>query len=164
MLIIIFLLPAIFAVYFGVQIHTVSSGSMRPTIHPGDVLITKLKSAEAIKKGEIILLFNNINQNVNSHRVVEVSRESDVVTFMTKGDANPLLDPKVANPSMMPIQTVAFVVPKIGFLFAATHSNYGIFLGGAGLLLMIIFFLITRLKKAKPEVSDIQDLPTITNT
>lgn len=148
----IFLLPANLAVYFGIQLHVVTSGSMRPEIQPGDVLVTHLSTADAIKKGQIILLFNNESQNAESHRVIDISKNADLVTFTTQGDANPLADAKVEDPSLMPIQTVAFVVPKIGHVLAATHSHYGLSLGGAAFLAMIFYFSIRSLKRASAKI------------
>jgi signal peptidase len=155
----IFLLPAILAVYFGIQLHVVTTGSMRPEIQPGDVLVTHLKTASAIQKGEIILLFNNESQRAQSHRVVDISYNSNLVTFTTQGDANPLADSKVEDPSLMPIQTVAYVVPKIGYLLVATHSHQGLLLGGIAFLILIFFYFIPSLKRASAKLPKIQTSP-----
>jgi signal peptidase len=145
----IVVMPAIFAVYFGIQLHTVTSGSMRPAIEPGDVLITHLKSVRTVEKGNVVLLFNNKTQNVDAHRIVDLSVENDLVTLTTKGDSNPLPDSAIQNPTLKPIQKVVFVIPKFGFLLAATHSQYGIYLGGALFLISLYMLLVPRTKSYK---------------
>jgi signal peptidase len=145
----IVVMPAIFAVYFGIQLHTVTSGSMRPAIEPGDVLITHINNMETLEKGDVVLLFDNKTQNVNSHRIVDISVADDLVTLTTKGDSNPLPDPAIQNPTQMPIQKVTAVVPKIGFLLAVTHSQYGIYLGGALFLISLYTLFIPRTKNYK---------------
>jgi len=145
----IVVMPAIFAVYFGIQLHTVTSGSMRPAIEPGDVLITRLKSMQTLEKGNVVLLFNNKTQNVDAHRVMNLSVADDRVTLTTKGDSNPLPDAAIQNPTQMPIQKVAAVVPNIGFLLAVTHSQYGIYLGGALFLISLYTLFIPRTKNYK---------------
>jgi len=65
----------------------VGSGSMRPNIDKGDVvLVKKVANLSSIKENDI-LVFKHDKITV-IHRIVRIEIENDEITFYTKGDAN----------------------------------------------------------------------------
>lgn len=138
LLIVFFLPPALFA-GLGVQLHTVTTGSMRPAIQPGAVVLTKLVKAEDIKKGHVILYFDTQTDNPVSHRVIAVTHLGNQVSITTKGDANAKADPTILEPNSVPIATVIGVLPGVGFIVSALHSTVAKV--GLGFLIAILFAL-----------------------
>jgi signal peptidase len=109
---------------FPVQPTTVISGSMRPTLDVGDVVIIAKVSADTIKTGDIIQ-FREGEGVTTVHRVVEIQESEGKIVFITQGDANREPD---ANP-VIPENVVGkaiFAIPKIGWAAIAVK---GFFMG-----------------------------------
>jgi len=90
----------------------VGSGSMRPALDVGDIVVVTAVSAEAVGEGDIIQFGEGGTSTI--HRVVEVQENGSRV-FITQGDANdsPDLDPVEAEQ----IQgRVKFRIPKVGWV------------------------------------------------
>ena len=136
-LILLFFAPAVASFYFGIQPHVVSSGSMRPNINPGDVVLSRISKVQEISSGEVILLFDNKTKTVEAHRVVNIVHRKEESEITTKGDSNPIEDQVMIEPSNLPLQKVVFVLPKAGYLLQATHTPQAKYLGG-GLILTVI--------------------------
>lgn len=72
----------------GKVILNIQTDSMKPTIKPGDLIITKKYSGEDIKVGDIISFFS-VEQDttiIKTHRVVKAVNVDGTITFTTKGD------------------------------------------------------------------------------
>ena len=65
----------------------ISSRSMEPFIHSGDLIISKRIKPEKIMTGDVIT-FKLYEGTLVTHRVVKVIRENKKIKFLTKGDAN----------------------------------------------------------------------------
>ena len=158
LLVVFFLPPALFA-GLGVQLHTVTTGSMRPAIQPGAVVLTRLVKAEDIKKGHVILYFDTQTDNPVSHRVIAVNHLGNQVSITTKGDANAKADPTILEPNSVPIATVIGVLPGVGFIVSALHSTPAKV--GLGFLLAILialsFFYERHRKALHQEHNEISD-------
>jgi signal peptidase len=94
----------------------VLTGSMKPTINPGDLIITIPVSARAPKKGDVVAYigrrFDGSSVGIFSHRIISGDAKSG---FLVKGDANP--SPDVQRPKLKDITgIVVFVIPLIGRL------------------------------------------------
>ena len=99
---IVTLILAVVSVYFGLRFFlstdmpfvAVASGSMRPTLEVGDLIIVQGTPASKIKVGDIIV-FNPPNQKTFIiHRVTAIETLANgTIAFKTKGDANPTEDP-----------------------------------------------------------------------
>src|SRR4029077_3034604 len=68
----------------GLHVQTVLSGSMRPTVAPGDLAITQSVLIGSLRVGDVIVFVPPDEVRPVLHRIA--SRTGDVVT--TKGDAN----------------------------------------------------------------------------
>jgi signal peptidase len=94
------------------HMQAVLSGSMRPTISPGDFAITQGVPTSSLRVGDVIVFTPpNETQSV-LHRIA--SRQGDVVT--TKGDANTVADPWHATLTGATGYRLVFVVPYLGWL------------------------------------------------
>jgi len=109
---------------FSVYPSVVITGSMKPMINPGDiVLVSKFKSVEEIhklqvgdiiqyKKGDILVF----------HRIIEVIEENGVKSFRTKGDNNSGADVDLVRMEQIRGRMV-LVIPKIGWPTLLLKSN-----------------------------------------
>jgi signal peptidase len=67
----------------------VRSGSMAPAIESGDIVVTRLVRPDAVEPGDVVSFRDSSRQGeLVTHRVVEVRREGDRISFVTRGDAN----------------------------------------------------------------------------
>ncbi|MEM4576259.1 MAG: signal peptidase I [Candidatus Nezhaarchaeales archaeon] len=99
----------------GYQASVVVSGSMRPMLDVGDIIVTVQTSAEKVHVGDVIQYLRSGIDSPIAHRVVEVSRSGGVIVIVTKGDANNVPDePIVVIPSQK-LWKLVFAVPKIGW-------------------------------------------------
>lgn len=117
-LIIIMIAGISYSLYEGIVPLAVISGSMRPTIDVGDiVLVKRLRSPTDLGVGDIIAFWAE-NQIV-VHRIVGI----DVGGYITKGDANPQQDPFIISKDLV-IGKVIGLVPKIGWITIIARSSF----------------------------------------
>ncbi len=112
----------------------VLTGSMKPVINAGDVIITTSPSHKAPKKGDIIAYtarrFNGAAVATISHRIIG---GDPIKGFIVKGDSNP--SPDVQHPGLSDITgVVILIIPFIGnlltpkALFLIVPSLFGFWL------------------------------------
>jgi len=66
------------------------SGSMRPAIAPGDLLITHSVPAPTVRVGQIVSFSDpGLDGKLVTHRVAGVRSSAARISFLTRGDANP---------------------------------------------------------------------------
>ncbi len=95
--------------------NVVLTGSMRPTIDPGDVVIVLPESPQAVAAGQI-LAFHPPGESITvTHRVWSVEHRGTRVIVRTKGDANNSVDPWRARIVGNAAWRVVAVIPKIGY-------------------------------------------------
>jgi signal peptidase I len=101
---------------FHYQTATMLTGSMVPTIRPGDVIVDVKEKATDLKVGQIITYHIPVDDHrVESHRVSWVGRDKDgTVLFRTKGDANNGEDPWTARATGADVWRVSTVLPVAG--------------------------------------------------
>ena len=151
-LIMVFFTPAVASFYLGIQPHVVSTGSMKPNINPGDLIFTKVSRAIEIKKGDVILVFDNNNNSKKAHRVVKVLHQEGVSQITTKGDSNPLPDTTISEPSNKPIQEVELIIGNAGYVIEATHSTEAKFLFSGVILFVILVRGISASRSGKEKL------------
>lgn len=115
--------PAVLTAYFGIGIHPVVTGSMRPTFQIGDLIISKIEPVSQVKVGEVILLLSPVTGEMQAHRVISKTTSGDSITFVTKGDANPANDAPVKMVSITMVRHITSVVPKLGKVITAFSSK-----------------------------------------
>jgi len=101
--------------------YTVLSGSIRPTLYPGDLIIVKVEDPSNINVGDIVTVRSEVG--TFTHRVYDKKVEDGVVMFRTKGDANEDPDPAYYDAS----QLIGKVVVTIPFRYLYTPYGFFIF-------------------------------------
>ncbi|RLF50082.1 MAG: signal peptidase I [Thermoplasmata archaeon] len=101
--------------FLGVQPTVIYSGSMRPTIDVGDIVIVSKTPSEEIQIGDIIQYRTQNTTLPIVHRVHEIYNKNNTIFFITKGDANDKPDSEpVLSENVM--GKVIFDIPKIGWI------------------------------------------------
>ncbi|MBM7833049.1 signal peptidase I [Clostridium sardiniense] len=98
---------------FGYKFYDVLTGSMSPTINPGNLIVVKEIDDSEVKEGDIITFKGNSTSNLTTHRVVEVIEKDKNIKFQTKGDANDVLDPMLIDGNLL-VGKVVFDIPYMG--------------------------------------------------
>lgn len=124
----------------GVQPTTVVSGSMRPALEVGDMVIVRQVPAASIKQGDIIQYWSGSEMII--HRVAEVQPQA----FITKGDANDSPDPSPVQPSQVRGKVI-LTIPKLGWAAIGVKTFLASALSSPPLLLvllsgMLVLFLV----------------------
>jgi signal peptidase I len=133
---------------FGYKFLTVLSGSMRPVIEPGDMIIVKEKKSTEMKKGNIVTFEHG--GKIVTHRITSVSQESGV-SYQTKGDANPSEDPEMISSNEVKGLYVARI-PSFGIIMDKVTGIWGmiVLIGIPGLTLVIMEVFGKKKRKGRP--------------
>lgn len=105
---------------FPIYPSAIATGSMKPYIDIGDVIILKRMELEDIVVGDIIQ-FDRDGMNI-SHRVCEIMIEDDVREFKTWGDNNKYPDSRLVKTNEIKGKVV-YKIPKIGHLTLLVKSR-----------------------------------------
>lgn len=106
----------------GYQVTLVASGSMRPTMDVGDVIVAVQTPAERIMKGDIIQYWRSGFDAPIVHRVMEVKSSGGALIVVTKGDANNAPDEPILVTPKQKLLKVVLTMPKIGWISIALKS------------------------------------------
>lgn len=106
----------------GIQAYAVTSGSMEPAIHTGDMVYVRKQKFEQIMEGDVLTFTINDGKMVVTHRVLEKS-DSDQ-SFLTQGDANGQPDGKRVGYEDV-LGTVWVVIPGMGYAAAVLGNIWG---------------------------------------
>ncbi len=120
--------------------HTDLTGSMEPTISPGDVVIDEQIAPTEARVGDIVT-FRDPEQESKllTHRVVSVKRLGDGrYAFVTQGDANNTQE-HWRVPADAQIGRVIYTVPWVGHIAVFARARPGmLLLVGVPLLLILV--------------------------
>ncbi len=99
-----------------VNLFTIISPSMTPSINVYDVVVSVKTEPSKIKVGDVITFYSN-NPNVNgitvTHRVIQVIQNGTQYNFKTKGDYNPAIDAETITQDKI-VGKVYFKIPQLG--------------------------------------------------
>lgn len=113
-----------------INMYTIISGSMEPTIHVYDVVFDIApKSPQDIKVGDVITFTStsSISQGLLvTHRVQDIRIVNGKYEYVTKGDYNPTADSSTAKYEDI-IGKVAFKIPQLGRVQFFVSSKAGWF-------------------------------------
>jgi len=106
------------------RVVTVLSGSMRPSMPVGSMVVDTPIALDKIRVGDVITFQAPIEDHrVVSHRVVQIVDEgTSRPTIITKGDANNAEDPWRATLTSAPAWKVRTAVPMVGFAVLALRD------------------------------------------
>lgn len=145
-LVIVLLTIRFIPLLFGYEVFGVLSGSMEPEIQTGALAYvdTNVKS-EDMEVGDIIAFYIKDENTYVTHRVVDINE--DERTFITKGDANEVIDFSPI-PFSQVIGETTYSIPYFGYLFDWFESTAGRWCLGAlivaQLLLEYLFYLLIK--------------------
>jgi len=105
----------------------VLSGSMEPTMSPGDAVLVEETDPEAIEEGDVITFARSDEDTPVTHRVIGVESQEEALVFETQGDANdqPDADPV---PGESVIGVVSITIPLIGHVVQFVNTTMGFLL------------------------------------
>jgi signal peptidase len=96
----------------GFKPSVIASGSMRPALDVGDIVVVQKVDSIMIQPGDII---QYLKENVAiTHRVVNIYRDRGGTFFITKGDANSVSDDPVSERAVL--GKTLFTIPKLGWV------------------------------------------------
>ena len=98
--------------------------SPAPVLEAGDVVFVYDTPATQIESGDVIT-YQSGEEQVTTHRVVEVRETEDGIGFRTKGDANEEADNSLVYGGQI-IGTVRFYIPMIGRVVAFAGTSTGL--------------------------------------
>lgn len=131
----------------GYRVYDILTGSMSPTINPGNLVVVKEISPNEVKTNDVITFKSDITNNVTTHRVIKIINNNGEIKFITKGDANNTQDPMPLSERLL-IGKVIFQIPYLGGILRSLQNNKIILI--CGFLFVIFASLISdRCKKAK---------------
>jgi signal peptidase len=114
-------LPAV----FGYSTMSVLTGSMRPYLEPGDMIVDKIVKADEVKVGDVVTY--KVGSSIVTHRVVEVITEDSKSLLVTRGDANNTEDGKPITEDQL-LGKVIFRIPYGGYIARFIRSPIGLLL------------------------------------
>ena len=122
---------------------TVLTGSMEPTISPGDMIVVegvKYPDQEIMIGDVVTFMPNPQDPTLVTHRVIgkAISPENNEVSFVTQGDANSAVDDPIAATQIR--GKLMYTIPYLGWVTNWLTRHMAIALTGVGLLVAAYFF------------------------
>lgn len=133
------------ALGLGYRFFVVMSGSMRPVLPVGGVVVSKPQPASTLHVGDIVsFLAPDGSGRVITHRLHAVVHRRGKTGYRTKGDANPSVDPwTVQFPRQVGVEKLA--IPGVGYALYAL-ATHGARLALVALIAVVLAFaLVGRL-------------------
>ncbi|MHB8963545.1 MAG: signal peptidase I [Saccharofermentanales bacterium] len=110
---------------FGNKLYVVLSGSMEPSIHVGSLIVVKSVDTTSLMTHDVIT-FNHLDSGkIITHRIVEITENSNARYFTTRGDANDTNDFESIRYENV-IGKVVFTIPWIGSVINFANTKNGI--------------------------------------
>jgi signal peptidase I len=122
----------------------VLSGSMRPGLQPGDIVVTQRVPVSDLHVRDVIV-FQPPNEGSRQtvHRIVKLTVKHGTTVITTRGDANTVNDPAVTALRGTTTYRVARVVPLVGYPAVwLSGGHHGLLAIGLGLLLLIVAVVV----------------------
>lgn len=105
----------------GLRMFVISSGSMRPTLAVGSVILTHLSDTYDV--GDIISFYRD--KQVITHRITQVMSENNTTQYKTRGDANQQPDSQLVNHDQILGKTL-IIIPLIGYIVSWVQQPMGV--------------------------------------
>ncbi|MEZ5227833.1 MAG: signal peptidase I [Acidimicrobiales bacterium] len=121
----------------GYQPVVVTTGSMRPAVEPGDVLLIADPPADQMLPQRAVILFERDSGELVTHRVYAVENDE----YVTKGDANPSVDLERVRPDQT-LGVGRIVVPLVGLPIVWYQTQNYVALG-AWIIVTLAAFVVS---------------------
>jgi signal peptidase I len=101
----------------------VYSGSMRPTIPVGGLVLDRAIPSKDVRVGDVITFSDPyVKGRLVTHRVIDILQTPHGLAYRTKGDANPGRDPWTIRLTGQ-VGRVSFGVPVAGYILFYAHTR-----------------------------------------
>lgn len=130
----------------GYSIYIVLSGSMNPSFDTGSLIISKSIPVEDIKVKDVITFKDGKSKDATTHRIVEIKENDGGVSYITKGDANEVNDPKNV-PYEDVLGIVKMSIPKVGGVIGFLREKTSIYILAPLIGGILIIYESTRIIK-----------------
>ena len=129
----------------------VLSGSMRPGLQPGDVVVTERVPISDLHVRDVIVFYPpNQTARQTVHRIVKLTVKGGTTSITTWGDANAVADPLVSSLKGATAYRMVRLVPLLGYPAVwLQNGERGLLVIGLGVILLIIAG-VTLLRPARP--------------
>lgn len=114
------------------------TGSMRPGIQPGDVVLTERVPTADLQVGDVIEARPPGYTESFMHRIVSLTRVNNGFAIRTKGDANNVDDPWHITITSRTVYEALGVIPLVGYPAIWLHTGFD---GDAEFLLGVIIVI-----------------------
>lgn len=110
---------------FGYQLKIVLSGSMEPEIKTGSIIAVKPVEEKTTFKQNDIITFVDSNNQIVTHRIVDVIGNGEYIQYVTKGDNNehPDVEPVLAQNVIA--EYSGLTIPYLGYFIEFAKSQKG---------------------------------------
>lgn len=153
---------------FGYQLKIVLSGSMEPEIKTGSVIAVKPVEDKTDFKVDDIITFVDSNNQIVTHRIVDVVGSGENKLYVTKGDNNKHPDTEPVLAENVIAKYSGFTIPYLGYFIEFAKSQKGaVFLFIVpGILLLIygayqIWSVLRTIESNSKKMSENKDNSTI---
>jgi signal peptidase I len=120
----------------------IDTGSMRPTLNPGDVAVLTPERSADLKRGQIVAFHPPGQPQLTViHRVFSIKHTHHGVIFQTKGDANNAVDAWHARITGNTVWRETLKAPAAGYLVAWSTQRPVRF----GVLLVVVALVVSTL-------------------
>jgi signal peptidase len=121
----------------GMRPVVVLSGSMRPAISPGDILIERKVDPRQLQTGDVITFTEPSGQHRTiTHRVRTITPGPDGTTIVTKGDMNNTVE-RFRVPAGARVGEPELRIPLLGYATTFAHTRTGLIVAIFGPLLVL---------------------------
>lgn len=134
----------------GIKFYNVQSGSMEPTIKTGSLIISK--PFDSYQIGDIITFKSAKDKDIKNpkvtttHRISEIKNNEDKVEYITKGDANDVVDVEPVSKDLI-IGKSFFYIPYLGYPISFAKTKEGLIVLIVIPVTLIIYSEILTIKK-----------------
>ena len=121
---------------WGLRTQIILSGSMRPALQPGSLVVTRQMPPWQYGPGDVVTFRAPFQPDLlTTHRLVRIYRnQTGALVVETKGDANPEPDPTVTSAGYI-LGKQVLVIPWFGFVLRLLKTQLGF------LVFSLMFFL-----------------------
>lgn len=125
---------------------TILTGSMRPVLEPGDMIVARNVNPETIKKGDVLTYIVS-KDTLITHRVIEIVKRDENILFRTKGDANNVEDDILISSDKI-LGTMVFRIPYFGYIASFARTPMGLVLF---IIIPVILLMFGEIKSIKAQ-------------
>ena len=133
----------------------VLTDSMYPVIQSGDLIICQTIDADKVKENDVISFFDPAGNGMSvvTHRVLEVVKKDNLISFKTKGDANNTEDPKlVPQDNLVGIYKAR--IPSAGNIAMFMQTTQGLLICVVVPIIVFVLYDVIRRKMYEKQKQD----------